>query len=75
MSANSVTVLDWPAKSPDLNSIENLWGILVFQAYGGGKQDTNVEELTRLVMKAWKRVESNLMIDELKVYKTVVSVF
>lgn len=36
LSENNIKTLDSPAKTPDLNSIENLWGIMVIQVYGNG---------------------------------------
>ncbi|KAG6621993.1 Transposase [Phytophthora cinnamomi] len=48
-----VQLLDWPARSPDLNPIENVWAILSRKVYAQGKQYNNVPELTAAVMQAW----------------------
>lgn len=56
---NFVNVLEWPACSPDINCIENLWGHLSRTVYGDGKQYDNVYELKRAIQAAWDQVEPN----------------
>lgn len=51
-----VTTLDWPARSPDLNPMENLWGILVRDVYADCRQFDNVNQLKEAIQKAWDRV-------------------
>ena len=40
-SEDDVTVMEWPAQSPDMNPIENVWKLLNERA----KNPRNVEEL------------------------------
>jgi len=49
-------VLGWPSKSPDLNPIENLWGIVARQVYGKGKQYHTKTALIQSVKAAWNSI-------------------
>lgn len=52
-----IEVLDWPACCPDLNPIENLWGIMVRSVYKHGKQYNSVQTLKDAIKKAWIEIE------------------
>ncbi|KAG3071247.1 hypothetical protein PI124_g16695 [Phytophthora idaei] len=41
-SEQGIHVLDWPARSPDLNPIENFWSIRRWRVYANGKKNTPV---------------------------------
>ena len=56
LARKKIRVLDWPSKSPDLNPVENLWGILVRQVYGHGKQYSSVAELKAAIQRAWPNI-------------------
>ena len=42
---NDVNVLPWPSVSPDMNPIENVWGLMVRQLYADGDQFNSVQHL------------------------------
>ncbi|CAD6191794.1 unnamed protein product [Caenorhabditis auriculariae] len=46
-AAKNVVLLDWPACSPDLNPVENLWSVLVRRVYANAKQYTPVNDLKK----------------------------
>ena len=45
LQRSQIQVLEWPAISPDLNPIENMWGIIVRDVYGNGRQFLTIKEL------------------------------
>lgn len=47
---------DWPAHSPDLNIIENLWGYLSRQIYSNFRQYRTTDELKVAVLQAWNDI-------------------
>jgi len=53
---NQIEALEWPAKSPDLNIIENLWGLLARKVYADGKQYNSIQELKLAIQQAWKEI-------------------
>ncbi len=51
---HGVTVLDWPANSPDLNPIENLWGIVKRKMRN--KRPKNADELKAAIKETWASI-------------------
>ncbi|CDF38907.1 Transposase [Chondrus crispus] len=56
-----IPLLEWPAKSPDLNPIENLWGILARTVYAHQRQFKDVDELLEVIMEAWDEVSEECL--------------
>ena len=50
---HQLNVTDWPAKSPDLNPIENAWGYLVHHVYKDGKQYYSLNDLREAIIREW----------------------
>ena len=46
--------MEWPAQSPDLNPIENLWGDIKDAVHE--EKPKNAEELWNVVQSSWARI-------------------
>lgn len=58
---NSVKLLPWPACSPDLNPIENLWGVIARRVYANQRQFNKVDDLWGEIQKIWYDLEPELL--------------
>ena len=53
LTQHNITLLDWPAQSPDLNPIENLWAIV--KVHMRKKQFQNKNEIIGTFLQVWNR--------------------
>lgn len=56
----SVATTEWPAYSPDLNLIENVWSVLQAKVYEAG-QFYNKKDLLAEIKRCAKRIDSSMI--------------
>jgi len=61
---NNINILQHPCRSPDLNPMENLWGLLARDVYEGGRQFNNINNLKTQILASWDRI-SNVFLKSL----------
>ena len=52
--------MDWPAYSPDLNPIENLWGVLIRRLAAYSTPPDSIYELFARVTEVWNNIEPTI---------------
>lgn len=58
---HGIMTLPWPACSPDLNPIENVWAIMVREVYKEGRQYSSVGDLKRRVIEVWAELDQGIL--------------
>ncbi|GBO38382.1 Transposable element Tc3 transposase [Araneus ventricosus] len=61
LNSKNVTVLEWPPMSPDLNPIENVWGIMSRKVYENGGQFYSVNALKTSIESVWYNLEPEVL--------------
>ncbi len=53
---NEFTILKWPPRSPDFNSIEQLWDVVKREIHIMDVQPTNLQQLCDAIMSIWTKI-------------------
>lgn len=58
-ASKNLPLLEWPAKSPDLSPIENVWSMLARAVYANGRQFNTIIDLKKAIIEEWERLDQN----------------
>ncbi|GFX63180.1 transposable element Tcb2 transposase [Trichonephila clavipes] len=61
LDSEGIQCLVWPARSPDLNPIENVWDALGMQVAGRNYPPTNKNTLIRALTEEWDKLPQQLL--------------
>ncbi len=56
LSSSNVEVLSWPAQSPDINPIENIWSYIEIKICKRDSQPSSVRQLEQWIKEEWDAV-------------------
>ncbi|GFW04662.1 transposable element Tcb2 transposase [Trichonephila clavipes] len=70
LDSEGIQRLVWPARSPDLNPIENVWDALGRQVAGRNYPPTNKNTLTRALTEDWDKLPQQLLDNVVQKYGT-----
>jgi DDE superfamily endonuclease len=59
LEEEGIALMDWPAQSPDLNPMENLWAVLKQAVQKQGPK--NLEQLRNCILQEWKKIDKNTL--------------
>lgn len=60
-SEQGLNVMEWPAVSPDLNPIENLWVYIQRKVYADAVSFTDKRALKKLIMEVWETLPKEII--------------
>jgi len=60
---NGISRMLWPANSPDLNPIENIWSILKRRLNSRPRQPTSKEEMVAAILEEWDKIPTQVIAD------------
>ena len=58
---NNIKTMYWPTHSPDLNPIENVWGLLSRRIYSEGRVFHTTGELKSSIIEEWEKFETSMI--------------